>query len=148
MTPSDQAALIHRWISTLRTEPPSYPRCTGQLHTESGFCPLGVLADLYISDHPSHSSWKRLGEEFVLKVNYPEFSASLPRWLTPRDLQEQIVTANDDPSASLSWPEIAQKIESYFSILLAAYPEHLARRVESAQLGNNCGPRLSTPFPK
>jgi len=38
-----------KWLNALRSN--EYQQCRGRLHTNSGFCCLGVLCDLYIKEN-------------------------------------------------------------------------------------------------
>lgn len=59
-----------RWVSRLRSG--DYPQTTGFLRTDSGFCCLGVLCDMYIEENANKCQWNQHHDEdtyYLFDVN-------------------------------------------------------------------------------
>jgi hypothetical protein len=81
-----------KWLKALRSG--DYPRTTGQLRDENGFCCLGVLCNIHAQEHPE------LAVKETSKFSYMDASGHLPpavvEWAGLRDVAEE--EAEDEPT--------------------------------------------------
>jgi len=95
------------WLAALRSG--DYKQGRGALRRRTGFCCIGVAADLVDPDGWSSGWWWRQGATEKVKEHIP--------WMTV-DVEALGVGLNDHQR--LSFPEIADRMEAKFPELLAS----------------------------
>lgn len=115
------AAIKAKWVTALRSG--EYQQCTGKLCSGTGFCTLGVLADLYIQE-TGQGRWIA-GNPYVQFsdasgfVEATELPSAVMIWAALDTAAPYVSTPNgqvdliDATDAGVPFPKIAELIEEY-----------------------------------